>query len=704
MSRARSQSDRSESQLPAQVAEEQRTLERVKRALLDRAPRRWTNYVADLVELRDSLGEERLEEDRASILEQMHRLSRLAAQQEKMVHSEVVDPRSPYFGHMRLCDHDTEERKDILVGKRTFIRAGVTVVDWRNAPISKVFYQTSQGDDYELEVDGRELSGVVELRRTVTIQGGELLRVRAPEGAWVLSDGAWVEVSDHQPQLSGGAGTAARPDRTRPVLGVQGGVPGLRPGRRDRFDKHLPEIASLLDAEQFERITSPEAGLLAISGSAGSGKTTVALHRVAYLVFQDSHRFSPDRTQVIVGSRALASYIMQVLPALGVEGVAVTTFESWASKLRRRHFPKLPRRYADDTPFVVTRLKLHSALVPVLAEAVAQYPSLDPVQLFEELFTSRQWLGELFEKHAPGAFNAGELDQVHRWCSRQHFIRVDGEGANEHEKPALDVEDDALLLRLHQLVKGRLRYTGQRPLAYNHLVVDEVQDLSPIELAVLLDTASPRAAVTLAGDTAQRLNEDADFRSWEEVLSILGHEGVELSPLKVSYRSTVEIMRVAREVLGPLAPEESSRAVRHGAPVELFRFGSAGEASTFLVEVCRHLVEAEPNANLAILTRFPQQADELYSVLARAELRGLRRVHDQDFSFAPGIEVTDIRQTKGLEFDYVIVADCDAQTFPVTPSSRHLLHVAITRAAHQCWLVSVGSPTRLLPAGLVTQR
>src|SRR5204862_6466190 len=104
-----------------------------------------------------------------------------------------------------------------------------------------------------------------------------------------------------------------------------------------------------------------------------------------------------------------------------------------------------------------------------------------------------------------------------------------------------------------------------------------------------------------------------------------------------------------------------------------------------------------------ILTRTPTQANEAYEALLRADPPSLRRVADHDFSFTPGIEVTDVRQAKGLEFDYVVMLDVDAVAYPVTDASRRLLHVGITRAAHQCWLVCTGTPSRVLPDWLLAE-
>src|SRR5690606_15798596 len=125
----------------------------------------------------------------------------------------------------------------------------------------------------------------------------------------------------------------------------------------DGEDKHLREITALIDPRQFELITRPDSGPVVIQGGAGSGKTTIGLHRLAYLAYQDRRRFRPDRMLVIVFNQALARYISQVLPALDVNGVPVKTYETWATELRRNLISGLPRRYNTDTQPAVTRLK-----------------------------------------------------------------------------------------------------------------------------------------------------------------------------------------------------------------------------------------------------------------------------------------------------------------------------------------------------------
>ena len=79
----------------------------------------------------------------------------------------------------------------------------------------------------------------------------------------------------------------------------------------------------------------------------------------------------------------------------------------------------------------------------------------------------------------------------------------------------------------------------------------------------------------------------------------------------------------------------------------------------------------------------------------------LRRIRHYEFAFRPGVEVTEIRQVKGLEYDYVVLVDVNASTYPADDESRHLLHIGATRAAHQLWVVSTGKPSPLVPPWLL---
>ena len=322
---------------------------------------------ADLVSLRDQIAEAR-PEDLPPLVEQMTRLAALRARLGGG-RQLPVDITSPYFAHIRLREHG--KRKDVLVGKRGFIdrQSNVQIVDWRNAPVSRIYYRYEEGDDYEEEIAGRRVEGMVEVRRNISIARGALRRIGAPQGTYLKdARGGWVQaVGQLAPVLHGGMGKAARPAA---VAGAKGTL-GIHHGAA-RADKALPEIAALIDKEQFELITQPSSGIVVIQGGAGSGKTTVALHRIAYLNFQDPRRFKPSATLFVVPSQALVRYVSGVLPSLGVSGVPVVTYTGWARTTRMRCLPDSPTSYNAEPPEQVSRVKKHPALLRLLEDHVAR--------------------------------------------------------------------------------------------------------------------------------------------------------------------------------------------------------------------------------------------------------------------------------------------------------------------------------------------
>jgi DNA helicase-2/ATP-dependent DNA helicase PcrA len=801
------------------TGEEERCLAKVSEHLQNRVPepaqKPNADYDAQLLDLRDQIATARME-DVPPLLEQMERLHILSTRRREAVEVHV-DPKSPYFGHLAL--EENGKKRDVLIGRGTYLdsKAGIRIVDWRDAPVSRLFYRYEEGDDYDEVFGEREVSGIVATRRSLTIVDSTLRRISSRQGAFARrANGEWRRLENNATKLAGGAGTATR--------AAQHHRPGkLGVGQEGGDDKHLKEITPLIDRRQFELITSPDSGLVVIQGGAGSGKTTIGLHRLAYLAFQDARRFRPDRMLVVVFNDALARYISEVLPALGVAGVAIRTYENWVQKLRQSLFPRLPSRYHDDTPSVVTRFKKHPAMLLAIDAHVAQLAgqfeleiakalATDPagpqalaawqasterplahrlhalIALTEgdsklgrdariglervsraalkdardvtanwsELLSDRQALGDYFTRFAPGAFTPGELDRVHAWCSartgeaiadidnrndersaRRERKKEEGEpslkslaekpegeqerdrenedddehsgrsrgvdGVDLNEGAKLDLEDDTLILRLSQRLRGPLTRggaTNKEPLVYEHILVDEAQDLSPVELAVVLDCSSKARSITLSGDVQQRLLMDNGFSDWKTVLGDLGMSHVEIEPLKLSYRSTSEIIEFSRHVLGPLASKDEPVAVRTGAPVEMYTFGHTGDALAFLSESLRELMQNEPSASVAVVSRYPEQADVYYEGLKRGEVPYLRRIAEQDFPFKPGIDVTDVRQVKGLEFDYVIAVEVTDAAYPAEDEARHLLHICATRAAHQLWLLTTARPSPLIPVEL----
>jgi DNA helicase-2/ATP-dependent DNA helicase PcrA len=260
----------------------------------------------------------------------------------------------------------------------------------------------------------------------------------------------------------------------------------------------------------------------------------------------------------------------------------------------------------------------------------------------------------------------------------------------------LDEEDDALLLRAWQLRIGPLRNARKLPLRYRHVAIDEVQDLTPLEVRVLLGCLGPKRSITLAGDTQQHVMQDAGFTSWSDFFRHLGVDGTEINTLRVSYRCSRQVVSFAMDVLGDLREDDLPLVTRDGPPVELFRFTDHGAAVAFLADALTELLHDEPLASVAVLTPSAAISSIYHSGLQQGEVPRLRRVVDHEFSFGPGVEVTEVAQVKGLEFDYIVLVEVSAASYPDTPSARRLLHVGATRAVHQLWLTTVGEPSPMV--------
>ncbi len=659
-----------------------------------------SNLVDDLERIREQLVRGEMDYfERSALNTRWNNQSALLEQLRKSRSAPQVDPASPYFAHLRI--REGERVRDLCLGRATRLDHGLRIVDWRHAPIAQLFYRYQQGEEFEEEITGRTHEGTIEARRTVTIREGRLERVDAPEGTFQLDPNhpeGWRRTAHQAPKLGGGEGTALRVhaagEGAARQLGtdVDGGI--------QRADKHLPDIAALIDPEQFALIARPSAGPVVIRGAAGSGKTTVALHRIAYLAYDDP-QIDSAATLFVVFSSGLRDYVSHVLPALGVERVRVQTFRDWAAEHRKRLFPALPDRHRDDTPALAQRLKLHPALLVALERQVASADGkASAAQVLDDwvsVLTNRELLFEVFAEHAPEAFSESRLAEATDWCRRRHEECQAWMEGDREVQAELDPEDDALLLRLWQLRGGPISGPGGQPVEYRHVAIDEVQDFSPLEVQVLMDCLDARRSLTLAGDTQQHVMQEAGFTSWRDFFRHLGIEGTSVETLQVSYRSSDEIARFGQAVLGPLREDDIPLVTtRSGPPVELFHYTDHGACIPSLADALGQLADAEPLASVALLTPSPDISALYHEGLANCDVPRLHRVQRQDFRFGPGIEITEIEQVKGLEYDYVILVDVSEQHFRDEPKARRLLHVGATRAVHQLWLTSVGTPSPIV--------
>ena len=799
------------------LEEEEQLLLLVKQGLLilaaeDKESKISNQQLENIIELRDSLSDT-LPEDVPAVMAQMERMVLLHSQQDSYNSATGYNLDTPYFAHIRLSENNRV--RDLLIGNQNCFSTHLPcpIVDWKNAPISQIFYRYREGDEYVEDIGERELEGELITRRMLLIENGNLMRINWPGG--VLEDLAsaqggsnkWHLVSQKTPRLESGQ------EKTLDELKIPQKSSANSEKTTDlsfsgyRVDKHLRQITALVDPQQFEVITHSESGIILIQGGAGSGKTTVALHRLAYLMTKKPQYFKPKTILPIVFGPALANYMSRVLPALGVNGVNPLIYHKWVSELRQHALPELPGKYAENTPMDVIELKRHPLwlkyyleeinkrtlkfrelfevkltkvdglellleawdsltglpLIPRLLRLVSwsraevkinnvlkldsarmekqlynvlehafpelfEEPHLLTSQIWNDCLVSQELLLETVGRLAPGEFSETQLTNAWTWAVRQYQKRmeageviesdrvslaeqVEGYGGNDlnfaDEKSLLDEEDDSLLLILYQLLLGPLRRKNGKVLSYTHLMLDEAQDFGALEFQLLVSlTPENHPSVTLAGDLDQRIMLGRKHETWEESLAHLTlpngskPDVTALAPLQIGYRSTSEIMTAAKTVIGEHSVNTVWDSTRHGAPVEVFRFRERGAMVAFLADTLEDLSVREPLASVAVLTRTRDTAQVLYEGLRRTDLANLRFINDQEFSFTPGIDVTDISQTKGLEFDTVIIADTDASTYGPDIRSRQLLYVGLTRAAHQLWLLHCGNPSKLI-SGIV---
>ena len=767
-----------------------------------------SSHYESIIELRDSLVDT-LPEDVPAVMAQMERMVLLHTQQDSHNFVSSFNMENPYFAHIRLSEK--KRNRDLLIGNQNCFSTHLPcpIVDWKNAPISKIFYRYREGDEYVEEIGEKELEGKLITRRMLLIDNGILVRINWPGGILEnlshheLRKTKWRIVRQNFPKLESGQDKTLDEINTYEKLKYKSEKTKNNTLVGYKVDKHLHHITALVDPQQFEIITHSESGIVLIQGGAGSGKTTVALHRLAYLMSKKPHYFKPKNVLPIVFGPAIANYMSKVLPALDVNGVSPKTYHKWVSALRQRALPELPTNYSENTPMDVIYIKRHPLwlefykqeinkrtkyfldlfkhklanyeetglvikawealkkmpLIPRLQYLVSwskdrffidsvgklssprmekklqnlleqsipelfQSPHLLISQIWNDCLVNKELLTQTINKLAPGEFNEIQLTSVWTWAVRQYQIRQEStelfdsddhslikqiESSNDedkkilNEKKFLDEEDDSLLLLLYQFLMGPLKKKNGKILQYTHLMLDEAQDFGALEFQLLVSlTTENLPSVTLAGDLDQRIMEGRKNETWEEALSHLRLPNgktpdiTALAPLKIGYRSTSEIMSIAKKIIGEHSVNNEWHAKRKGAPVELFRFKERGPMVAFLADTLEDLTIREPLASVAVLLRTQETALALFEGLQRTDLPNIRFISDQEFSFTPGIDVTNISQTKGLEFDTVIIADVDASTYGPDIRSRQLLYVGATRAAHQLWLLHCGNPSPLI--------
>lgn len=216
----------------------------------------------------------------------------------------------PYFARLVVEENTPSGPKQFEYRIGEHANTDCRIIDWRHAPIAKLYYEYREGDEYAEEIQGHEREGTVILRHALEVKEGQLRKISCKLGTFVREGDSWVQSK----------GIALRSDR-------QGA---------------LPDVLPLITAEQFRTITEEATSAIFIQGIAGSGKTTVALHRLSWIIKNGG--IDPSECAVIVKSRVLRRYIENSLAELGLNGVKTWSFADWGTA----HIKRIRGEGADD--------------------------------------------------------------------------------------------------------------------------------------------------------------------------------------------------------------------------------------------------------------------------------------------------------------------------------------------------------------------
>jgi len=649
----------------------------------------------------------------------------LDAQREERRQRLEVSAKEPYFGRIDYKHENDTSVKPLYIGK-----AGVgddegvdpLVIDWR-APIASLFYSFSGGESpvtYE-SPEGEE-TGEILLKRNILVRQRELVRVVD----------SYVRGADN--------------------VGAADEFLLYRLG--ESKDNKLRDIVSTIQEEQDNIIRAERSKALFIQGVAGSGKTTVALHRLAYLLYRYAGRISANRMIIFAPNTMFLDYISGVLPELGVGDIAQTTFADWSiglldhevklvsaadtlehwfeEKRTQAERDKAPGRYkgraefrelldeklkdverrmVPDVPFEPhPGLKLSPDRIREWFET--DYGDDEPLMKRRERLASRmkRWLESewkdrrLTDKAAKSKANSklnAYVKKLPSYTAPQLYRTLfDGKDAYADVPKAIakrtvqqlkagvvDPDDLAPLVYLH------IRMYGLDTPMFDHIVIDEAQDYSPMQLAALA-LCQRVPSLTVLGDLQQGIHDYAGIRHWNEQMELFDPAIVGYYELDRSYRSTMEIIEFANHVLAGMdgGVKPATPVFRSGEPVDVIPCEASTWGSQLLSSV-QAMVDEGVYQTVAVIGRTARECESIHNILTDAGLTP-SLVQSKQPAYKGGLTVVPVYLSKGLEFDAVLIADAGEEAY--REGDAKLLYVGCTRALHKLQLLHRGALTPLV--------
>ncbi len=573
-----------------------------------------------------------------------------------------------FFGRID-ADPDSDEEGRWYVGRRHIENNthDPVVVDWR-APIAAPFYRATAVDPL----------GVAFRRR------------------FTLSDGDLVAYLDEQLDDPDGGGAAAGiPDPVLAEIGAE------RSGE-------IREIVATIQGEQDVVIRSDIDQVLIVQGGPGTGKTAVALHRAAYLLFEHRARLARDGVLVVGPNHAFLDYISNVLPSLGERTVRQATVQELC-------IPRIEVSGTDD-PELARWKGAADRLVDLENAALGSIGGPDedivvPIGVRNHVVTAGEfagWVATATSGNAPINERRARLtaiaqremlrksgkDDVWRscgplksaitkaWPTQKPIKLVDGMLPGPKGKKRVWTDADQLLVdEANSLLNGS-------PFTYGHVVVDEAQDHSDVALRVI-GRRSPAGSMTLVGDVAQSTTPAGQER-WADVFAHLGPNGSTgiVADLTIGYRVPEPVLRVANLLL-PLTGVDAteSRSVRLAGDAPVWDIGTS---STVVERTAAATRESKRLHKLTGVVAPLELHASITTALAALDLAAVDHVHELEPTEVPLFEPHAV---KGLEFDGVVVVNphdilSEGSDADHTARGARLLYVAMTRAVQRLAFVT----------------
>lgn len=604
----------------------------------------------------------------------------------------------PYFAKVRLQMRPGRPARDVYIGA-----AGMTdehsiplVVDWRS-PVAETYYNQEMGET-SYEVDGKKRTVNLELRRQFDIVRDQLN----------MYFDTTVAIEDSL------------------LLGAL---------KRHHSEK-LQAITATIQREQNTIVRHEDVPVLLVNGIAGSGKTSVLLQRIAFLLYRERKTLNPDQVYLFTPNNVFERYIDTVLPSMGEANPQVFTWRDFieaqgagnrdaGEKTDPAQLERIERAVegltieADDVREIrvddavllkasqvegavrkferfgagsrfcaLVKDELHDRLNRRFAQ-MAKDEELQEEVLGFDVDEQVQWFGETVSPENEDAC----ADLARRYVEQRYASahdRIDDLSWLRFDRIGMRLLGQSALSATEWLYL-RLCITGAGDKAARYVMVDEVQDYTVAQLMVLARHFS-RAHFLLLGDEHQAIFEGtATFAQMREVFEST-HGQVEECRLLTSYRSSPEITAMFTSLL---EPDEQLRltSVHRGGVAPVVHEFAADDVDSYVSELRRIVEEAHGEEGLtAIVAESDPRCGWLAKQLGdRVEVLG----KDSDLP-REGVVLLPLRVAKGLEFDHVVIPDAQAEVYPDTPLARRRMYTAISRAMHRVTVLSQGAMTSLL--------